>query len=294
MQGNGSLHSARAGRRLTGLNVLISVVLAIPLTWIGFTRGTKLGLAQAADSVADSLTALALLYSLTLAARPADEDHPRGHQRAEPLAALFAAMMTGVLSFQVLSASIAAIRAGSSPTMDWPVAFVFTLKFVARLVMSVAAGRAHRAGGGPALRALQVDARNDTLVSGLALLGFLATRFGWAGWDAWLAIPVALWIAAAGLSLAQENVRLLMGEAAPPERVSELQAVAERVPGVDSVHGLTARYDGVRLEVSLHIVVDDTLSVRQAHDVAEAVEARLLSEGDVVFASVHVDVDAPG
>jgi cation diffusion facilitator family transporter len=186
---------------------------------------------------------------------------------------------------------VEALATDATPRMQWPLAAVFALKVVAKGVMMSVAGRYYRRGGSPALHALEVDARNDVLVGVLALCGFFATRYGSPGWDAWLALPVACWIGASGIALGRENIRLLMGEAPPPERQDALAELARGVDGVESVHDLTARYDGAQLDVTLHVVVDETLPLRDAHDIAESVEARLQEEPDVLSAMVHVDVD---
>lgn len=278
--------------RITAANAWLSLGLAVPLLGVYLAFDSQLALAQAADSVTDSFTALALLYSLRVAAAPADANHPHGHQRAEPIAALVAAVLAGVLAVEVCRQAIGALLGAAEPRMAWPLVLVFTLKVLGKSVISVTALRAYRESGSPAVRALQVDARNDVLVGVLAILGFFAARYGWVGLDAWLALPVAAWIAASGIGLALENIRLLMGEAPPAARQAELLELAAKVPGVLSTHALSARYEGNQLEVTVHIVVDEELSVRAAHDIAQEVEARLRTERDVLSAMVHVDVDA--
>jgi cation diffusion facilitator family transporter len=279
--------------RITAANVVASIALAVPLTHVALEYGSKLALAQAADSVTDSLTAAAFLFSLRVGARPADADHPRGHHRAEPIAALVAAVLAGVLAVEVFREALAALLSDARPVMAWPLATVIAVKAVFKSGFMVLARSHYQRNGSPALHALEIDARNDSLVGILALVGFFAARYGSPGWDAWLAMPLALWIGAAGVGLAQENIRFLMGEAPPQRRQDALAEIARTVAGVQSTHELTARYDGTQIDVSLHIVVDETLTVRQAHDIAEAVEARLMQEDDVLVAIVHVDVDPP-
>ena len=278
-------------RRLTRANVVLSLGLTVPLLAVYLVYRSQLALAQTADSFTDALTALALGYSLAVGARPADEDHPRGHHRAEPIAALVAAVLAGVLAVEVFREALGAVLGEAQPSMGWALAGVFALKAAGKTVMTALARKGARSTGSPALRALEVDGRNDVLVGLLALGGFFAARFGSPGWDAYLALPVALWIGLSGLALALENIRLLMGEAAPPERQRELTALARAVPGVLSTHALTARFEGTQLDLQLHVVVDEELTVRAAHDIAETVERRLLEEQDVLGAMVHVDVD---
>lgn len=283
--------SAHIASRITGASILVSALLALPLFAAYLWLDSKLALAQAADSFTDSFTASALLYSLRVGAAPADPEHPRGHGRAEPIAALVAAVLAGVVAIEVAREAITAMGGAQRPNMHAALAVIFGAKVIAKIAIMLLAGRHHRNSGSPALHALEIDARNDVLMGVLSLVGFFAARYGWAGWDAWLALPVACWIAAAGVMLANENIRLLMGEAPGQARQDALADIARQVPGVESVHALVARYDGTQLDVALHVVVDETLTLRAAHDIGEAVEARLMEEDDVLHAMVHVDVD---
>ncbi|MCG3184083.1 MAG: hypothetical protein ICCCNLDF_02195 [Planctomycetes bacterium] len=108
--------------------------------------------------------------------------------------------------------------------------------------------------------------------------------------DAWLALPVAGWIAWTGFELARENIRYLMCEAPPEERQDELRLLASKVEGVEAAHDLRAHYIGTVLQVQVHIVVKPDLTVLQAHDIGEAVRARLEHEEDVGHCAVHIDV----
>ena len=106
----------------------------------------------------------------------------------------------------------------------------------------------------------------------------------------WLAIPVALWIGAAGIALARENIGLLMGEAPSAERQAELLELAQGIPGVLAAHSLRARYQGTEIEIWVQVAVDEGLTVRAAHDIGEAVQRQLEAEPDVCHAVAHVDV----
>lgn len=82
-----------------------------------------------------------------------------------------------------------------------------------------------------------------------------------------------------------------MGVAPPKERQDQLVQLASATEGVGNVTSLKARYDGTRLHVWMEIRVDGNLSLRDAHDIGEAVERRLLLEADVSTAMVHVDME---
>ena len=116
------------------------------------------------------------------------------------------------------------------------------------------------------MRALMVDARNDVLVCLVALAGFLGARYGWGMLDAWLALPIGVWIGYAGFDLARENVRFLMGEAPPRERRAELTQLCKSIPGVIDAHDLRAQYLGSRRSRPAHVILAQSLSVRRAPD----------------------------
>lgn len=276
------------------------IVLASTLASVGLLAGlvttfllydSRLALAQAADSFSDVFTASALLVAIRVAAQPADAGHPLGHHRAEPIAALVAAVIAGVLAVEVLRDAIGALVAGARPDLEMPLLAMFLAKVGVKAIVAIVATARHRAAPSPALDALRVDARNDVAVGMVAIVGFFAARYGWSDLDAWFAIPVGLYVGWAGADLARRNIRLLMGEAPPEQRRAELLELARTVPGVRSVHDLRARFHGLELDVLLHVVVDPELPLRQAHDIGEAVEERLIAEADVCHAVAHVDVE---
>jgi len=133
-----------------------------------------------------------------------------------------------------------------------------------------------------------VHARNDVLVGSLPRLGFALARWRLPAADSWLAIVVALYLAIAGVRLARQNLGLVMSPAAPEARRDELARLAARVEGVSAIDALIATWAGAALHVYVEIAVDGATSVRVAHDIAHAGEARLAGEVDVARVVVHV------
>ena len=80
--------------------------MAIALVGMHIVSGSQLALAQAADSVSDMFAGVVLTWAVKQASQPADAEHPLGHGRAEPLAALAVALLAGVLSVEVLRTAV--------------------------------------------------------------------------------------------------------------------------------------------------------------------------------------------
>lgn len=107
--------------------------------------------------------------------------------------------------------------------------------------------------------------------------------------DAWLAIPVGLWIGISGLGLARQSISLLMGTAPPRAWHEEVTALVAKIPGVHSVAQIKARSFGDGIHVWVEIHVDPALSIGEGHDLGEQVEASLRQRTLVCDAVVHVD-----
>lgn len=274
--------------QLTLASIAGSLGLAIALVIVHRVFDSQLALAQAADSLADMLAGGALAWAVGQSALPPDAEHPRGHARAEPIAALVVAVLAGVLAFEVLRGAVVALAARAEPELDWPIAAVFGIKIVFKSAIALLATRALRTRANPALDALRVDARNDILVGIVSVAGFLLARFEWPAIDAGLAILIAVYVALSGIRLARENVTFLMGSAAPRARHDELTQIAKSVEGVGEVEDLTATWAGAALEVHVEIAVDRGLPLLEAHEIGHAVEERLMQEDDIALAIVHV------
>lgn len=272
---------------LTRATAVLSGLFSVALFWAASRFESDLALAQASDSLVDLTGALVLAWVVTVAQAPGDERHPMGHSRAEPLGALLIAVLAGVLALEVGSAAIASLLEGAQMIPSFLLLGFFGAKVAFKgLVWTFAARRR-----GPAFSALLVDARNDCLVGVLAVFGFFGARLGTPEVDAWLALPASLWIGWSGVSLARENIDLLMGVAPDPARQKQLLSLAGSIEGVKDAHDLVAHSLGTQLSVHIHITVDGDLSVRTAHDIGEAVRLLLSEEEDVGHCSVHIDPD---
>ena len=281
---------APAANRLATFNFGLGLLLVGGLGIAFIESDSQLALASMVDSFVDVIVAGALVWALRIADQPPDIDHPAGHQAAEPIAALIVAVLAGIMGVEVIHNAVDTVLSDQSPRLTDLVAGALATKLVLKFFVAAWCWQVMQRSG-PAVRALFVDARNDILAGILAMAGYLMARYGWPGWDAWLAIPIGAWIIASGFGLARENMRLLMGEVASLERHESLMRLVQAVPGVISGHELVARHHGTHLDVVVHVVVDPDLPLRDAHDIGHQAYIRLMNEPDVAAANVHLDVE---
>ena len=279
-------------RRTVATSASLSLAFLVAAVVVLAATGSRLVLAQAADSLVDVVAGSILVITVAVAARPADQDHPFGHRRAEPIGALITAVLAGVLAFEVLRESVTSLVVGEAAHLDESVLALFCAKFVFKFLFMIFAARKIRGDRSPALRAAFVDARNDCVTTASSVFGWLLALRGMEWADAVLAIPVGLYVGWAGFHLARENLSLLMGEAPPEEVLEALAASAASVPGVLEVRGVRAQHLGPELHAEVTVLVPENCTATEAHDIALAVRRQLEERSGVGEVFVHIDTRA--
>jgi len=229
---------------------------------------------------------------LTLAAIPADRNHPYGHGRAETLTGLLVGLMlfgAGVaISFHALLFA-GELRQPPAAYAIWPLIISIGAK-------SVLCGVKFRFGKKIGSTALAADGWNDAvdIVSGLAALTAVGLtlydpqRFIAA--DHYGGFVVGLIVIFTGMRVTRDTGLQLM-DTMPNERMMRtIREVAQQVSGVEGVEKCFARKTGLQYHVDLHLEVDPEITVRSSHDIAEQVRNRIRRDVDwVADVLVHVE-----
>jgi cation diffusion facilitator family transporter len=273
---------------LTILSIAASASLAVALVAVYLSSGSLMALGQAADSITDFVVGGLLVVAVVIGRRPPDRDHHFGHNQAQPIAALVAAVLAGILGFGVVREAALALWQGETATLTASAAVVFAAKAGLKAVVASLAIAARRRRRSSALDALIVDALADIGVGLVALAGYAGVELGYPSLDAWLALPIGLYVLAAALLLARRNVQLLMGAAPSAEALVEIRRIITGVDGVGLLEDLRVREHGAGIEVAACIAVDPALTIAEAHRVAEAVEAALIDSSEATQVLVHV------
>ncbi|MBK8979194.1 MAG: cation transporter [Planctomycetes bacterium] len=246
---------------------------------------------DALESIVNVAAASFALFAVRVAARPADEEHPFGHSKAE----YFSAVVEGALIL-VAAISIVASALGRllHPGPLESVGLGALVAIVASAVNGLLAAWLVRVGRelrSPAIEADGLHVYTDVATSIGVLAGIgIATATGWWILDPLLAIGVALNIVRVGWRLVRESVGGLMDEALPPAEKERIRAILQpRLQSAQQVHQLLTRRAGHRTFVQFHLVVPATMTVQDAHEICEDLERALATELGEVQVSIHVE-----
>ena len=248
-------------------------------------------LSDAVESVVNLIGAGIALAMLTIAARPADDDHAFGHSKAEYFSSgaegaliLLAAICIGAASVNRLLHPQPIEQAGAGLAVSTVGSLINF--FVARILLR--AGRAHNS------ITLEADARHlmtDVWTSAGVIAGIIAvTLTGWQVLDPLIALAVAVNIVWSGVLLIKRSTSGLMDSALPPDELAAVSRIFARYEqqGVQ-FHALRTRQAASRRFVSVHVLVPGTWTVDAGHDLLECLEADIRAALPEVTITTHLE-----
>jgi len=279
----------RLYRRAILIAVAGNALLAAAKSVIAWASGSSAVLSDAANSLSDMFYSLMMAVGLYLAQQPADEGHPQGHSRFEPLVSLLIAAAMGVAGFTALRESVRRFLSGGEAIKPgWPMVVLLSGALI-KGVMYLLVRRIGERTNSPAIQASARDNLADIMTSGAALLGVMGSNAVHPLLDPAAGVLVSLWIFRATWEILYENLGYLTGRGAPPEMTARIAKAASSVSGVLSVHQVIADHVGPELRVDMHIDVDGELALNQAHAIANQVRKQVEALPEVGLAFVHLE-----
>ena len=273
----------------TYASVATAILLVGLKTWAWLASGSVSLLASLVDSLTDSLASIVNLFAVRLALRPADDNHPFGHGKAESLSALAqSAFIGGSAVFLLLNAVERLLHPQPLQQTTLGIA-VMLVSLLLTLALVLFQRWVLRRAQSQAVSADSLHYVTDFASNSVVLVALLLAAWGWPRADAVLALLLGGWIFWSAAKIAIEAVNTLMDKALPPADIARIEAAALAVPGVLGIHDLRTRLSGARHFIQMHIDLDARLNIVEAHDIAVAVAAQiraLFEEAEVI---VHQD-----
>ncbi|WP_418283112.1 cation diffusion facilitator family transporter [Halorubrum sp. DTA98] len=294
MEEPSGIDEKRRFRRAAGVNVLGNAAKIVAEGAAGLAFGSIALLADAAHSVADLIASAVVFVWGGSRYDDADVDHPHGHQRIEPLTALFVGAVIVLLGLNLLWSSVEGLRFGTdvrySPLLLGALAFALVDMYVLYWYTT----RVNVDLGSTALAALATDCLNDIYTTVAAVVGVLGVFLDVPVLDPLAGALVSLLVVYQGIEIGRENVTYLVGAAPPEGDRDRIVEILRDHSTVEGVHDLTVFYDGTDIEVEVHVEVDGGMTLREAHDVETELVTRIRSLADVGDVHVHLDPSGLG
>jgi len=265
------------GQRVALAGMVVSGALAAIKITAGLMGHSTAVVADGLESTADVFASGIVLLGLTLAAKPADWDHPYGHGRVETVTGLFVGFMLAIAGLAISANALRMVRAAVPGAAPSPARFVIWPLIGSAVAKSMLSSVKFHYGRKIGSAALLADAWNDSVdilsaVAALVAVSFTIVaphRFSSA--DHWGAFAVGLIVIFTGIRVTRDTTLQLVDTMPDRESMAHVRDAALTVPGVRGVEKCYARKTGLQYHVDLHLEVDPEITVRQSHEIATEV-----------------------
>lgn len=291
---NGEDAGSETVRRRVGsfsgwLCIVLNTLLAAGKIAVGSIFGTISVLADGMNNLTDCGSNVVSVIGFKMSGKPADKEHPFGHQRAESISALVIALIVLVVAAELAVQSAEKLISPSESDFSMLIVAVLTASVVVKLFMFLINRRLAKAVGSQTLQATATDSFSDAVATSAVLISLLISRFTGVDLDGYMGIAVALFIGFAGFSIFKDTVSKLLGKAPDRETVRDIERRVLSFKGVHGLHDLTVHsYGQNKLYATVHVEVDSHISVMEAHDLADEIEKSFARDTDILL-TVHID-----
>jgi cation diffusion facilitator family transporter len=275
------------GSVAVGLLVMALKVLAWALT------GSLALMSDALESLVNLATALAVIVALKVARRPADDNHPFGHHKAEFFSAVLEGVLIVIAALFILREAydgFQAPRAMEEPFLGMAINMAAGGINALWAFALIRNGRRYRS---PALVADGKHLMTDVVSSVGVLIGVgLALATGWLWLDPAMAVLVAFNILWSGSMVIKASLSGLMDEAVSDKELATIRRVIAAAASDDAAleaHDLRTRHAGPVTFIEFHLVMPGETTVEAAHDLCDRIEAALMAALPGARVTIHVE-----
>jgi cation diffusion facilitator family transporter len=278
------------GDRVTILGILWNIALFVIKLIVGLFTGSAGLVADGIHSASDMATDLAVLGGIHLGRRKADSDHPYGHGRFETLAGGIVAGALILVGAFLAWEGIVALSRGDQSFPGIGVIAVATVSIIVKEWMYRRTAQVARDVGSAALQANAWHHRTDALSSIAVLAGGIGGLIGFGHADQLAALIVGLMVVMAGARTLLRVMHELTEGGITRRDMETIGRAIGAVDGVQAWHQLRGRRVGRETFVDVHVLVDASLSLWDAHEISTRVEADIRKACDLAInVIVHVE-----
>ena len=284
--------AAEQGMKSAILGIFVNLGLALIKCSAGLLGHSFALVADGLESITDVFSGLIVYFGLKITVKPPDADHPYGHGKAEPVAALVASLVLVAAALTIIYEGIREITAPHGAPAPYTLVVLAGVLIIKELLFRHVASVGESIGS----TAVKSDAwhhRSDALTSAFAFVGISIALLGGPGWEAadgWAAVGAALVILYNAWKQLRAAILELSDFAPHPDIEAQIRAIAGSVAGVLGLDKCFVRKMGFSFYIDLHIVVDGELTVREGHVLSHKVEEEILGAlPHVAEVLVHVE-----
>ena len=283
------LSREKIGKISSIVGILANVVLSVCKIVVGIVSGFISILADGLNNLSDCGSSAVAYVSFKMSSKPADKEHPYGHERIEYISSMAVAFVILIIAFELAKESIMNIISPKALEFSVIAVVVLAVSILVKVLMFAFNRAMAKKINSDLLKATAIDSLSDSISTSAVLLSVLIGKFTGLYIDGYVGVIVALLIAWSGIKILKETASKLIGQAPDRDLVLQIKTRILSRPEVLGIHDLNIySYGPNKYFASVHIEVDANVDVIESHEVIDEIEREFLEETNVVLTG-HLD-----
>lgn len=252
--------------------------------------------ADAFNNLSDAGSSVISFASFIFSSRPADEEHPFGHERLEYICSLVVSLLILLFSYELISSSIDQILHPKPLQFSLVMIGVLAISIIVKLFMYFYNTRYGKLISSSVMRATAIDSISDVMATSAVLIALIISKFSGLQLDGYMGIVVALFIAKSGIDIIRDTMNNILGEAPDPDFIQQTVSELLSYNGVLGVHDLVVHsYGSNKTFITAHAEVSAKENILVSHDLMDVIEKDFKEKKniDLVIHMDPIDTDDP-
>lgn len=245
--------------------------------------------ADAFNNLSDAGSSLISFVSFIFSSKPADEDHPFGHERFEYICSLVVSFLILLFAFELATSSVDSLLNPKPLQFDILMVIVLIISILVKFYMYLYNTKYSKVIHSSVMKATTLDSISDVMATSAVLIAIIISYFTQINLDGLMGVVVALVIAKAGFEIIKETMNKILGEAPDPKWISEMANKILAYDGVLGIHDMVVHsYGANKTFVSVHAEVDANANILDSHDLMDVIEKDFKQEDNIDLV-IHMD-----
>lgn len=279
----------KGGKKAAMVAITANCILTILNIAVGIISGSYALVSEGAHTLSDVATSVIAYIGFYIGQKPADEEHPIGHGRAEAISGLVIVIFLVLIAWEIIQGSVEKISNPSLITVPSTLAAVMAVVgIIVNLRVSeyiIDLGKQIKS---PAIVADGKHQKTDIFSSIAILVGVVVSNMGYPILDPIIALIIGGLILKTAYEITKENIDNIMGRVPSEEFIQKIKKVAEEAPEAENAHNIKVDYLGAYATVALHIELDGSMTLDESHEIVHKVQNNIMNEiPEVKYVMVH-------
>ena len=275
--------------------MIANIFLAIAKMGAGIIGSSSVLIADAINSISDVATNIVVFISAKLSRKEQDKDHPYGHEKIDSVISIFIGAAVIVTAFEVGKNAVERLydfifNGYIIQTPKWYVLLIILITIIVKEFLFQKTRKEAKIAKSSALLAQAWDHRSDTIASFGAGVGVIGVLLGWSFFDPIASVVIALFIFRVGFKIAALGVSQVVDKSADDLTCEKIKEIVFKYKEVKSLDDIKTRMFGMKLYVDLEIGLHFSMSLEEAHEIAERLHDEIENTiPEVLHCMIHIN-----